>query len=384
MKVVVTGVIGTFPVGGVCWDYGQYLLGLERLGCDVWYLEDCGAPVFGCEVLEPDAELEWVGGYLEQTLAGLSPTLAGKWHYRHWTDRTAGMPADALADLVAEADVLLNVSSVCIMREEYASNRCRVLVDTDPGVNHLHRWPGDVPGPGYLGWRGHHRFFTYAERMGAPDCVLPDLGVRWTPTRPPVVLDRWSPDAPAGPAWTTVLAWKDDWDISDGRRTYGGKERELRHIVDLPRRLDVPMEMAVGGAGAPVEEWRAAGWSVAPGPEVSATPESYRGYVEGSRGELSVAKNVYVETGSGWFSCRSACYLAAGRPVVVQDTGFSRVLPTGEGLLAFSSGEEAAAAVRKVEGDWNTHARAARAVAEEHLAADVVLRDLLEELERQR
>lgn len=382
MKVVVTGVIGTFPVGGVCWDYGQYLLGLEQLGCDVWYLEDCGAPVFGSEALEPEAELEWVAGYLERTLAGLSPGLAGRWHYRHWTDRTAGLAPDALADLLAEADVLLNVSSVCIMREEYASSRCRVLVDTDPGVNHFSRWPGDAPRPGDLGWRGHNRFFTYAERIGTSGCALPDLGVQWRTTRPPVVLDRWSPEGPPGREWTTVMTWNEDWELTNGDRVYGGKEREFGRIVDLPAEVGVPLEVAVGGTGAPVDRWREAGWSVRNGVEVTATADAYRRYVERSRGELSVAKNAYVATGSGWFSCRSACYLAAGRPVVVQDTGFSEVLPTGEGLLAFDDRDGAAAALRKVEADWPAHSAAARALAEEHLSAEVVLGDLLDQLGR--
>lgn len=169
--------------------------------------------------------------------------------------------------------------------------------------------------------------------------------------------------------------------IVDGEGVeYFAKEPEWALIEQVPqRRPDLAFEVAVREA-APVEEWRKAGWCWADPRSALPEPGSYRRYVQSSRAELSVAKNVYVGTRSGWFSCRSACYLAAGRPVVTQDTGYSEVLPTGDGLLGFSSTDEAVAAVDAVERDYRSHAEAARAVAEEHLASDVVLTKLLEEV----
>jgi hypothetical protein len=161
---------------------------------------------------------------------------------------------------------------------------------------------------------------------------------------------------------------------------YGTKEKEFGKVEDLPRRTGAALEVAVGGADPPLDRWRSLGWSVVSSEEVSRTPDAYRAYVASSRGELSVAKNVYVATGSGWFSCRSACYLAAGLPVVLQDTGFSEVLPTGKGLVAFDTGDDAARAVADVERSYEEHSCAARELARSHLASDVVLGALLREV----
>jgi hypothetical protein len=383
VKAVVTGMIATYPVGGVAWDYGQYALGLQRLGFDVTYLEDTGHETYDPRAATYGPDPSYAVGFLEAALARLVPGLGGRWHFRAADGSVHGMDAPAAARAVAEADVFLNVSGSALLRPEYLPSRRKVLVDTDPAWNHFVNWPKWDRGEGWEGvesWRAHDHFFTYAERIGKPDCVLPSLGVSWRPTRPPVVMDQWTA-RPPGDRWTTVMTW-DNFrrPVEHDGRVYGTKEREFAKVEEIPKRLpEASFEVAVGG-DPPVDRWREIGWSVVDAPSTSVTPEAYREYVEGSRAEVSVAKNLYVATRSGWFSCRSACYLAAGRPVVLQDTGWSEVIPAGEGLLAFEDAEGAAAGVAAVERDYARHAEAARRVAGQHLASDVVLGRLLEEV----
>lgn len=385
MRAVVTGMIATFPVGGVFWDYGQYAVGLERLGWDVWYLEDGNMPCLDLATGDFDWSGDWTSHarYLQGVLASVSPTLGQRWHLRSDDGQSFGVDRDEMIGVIAEADLFLNLSGATALRDEYLPSRCKVLLDTDPGWNHYMRWPlaDRSPAAGDHGWRAHDRFATYAERLGRPDCPLPDHGLEWHPTRPPVVLDSWggAPRPEPGSAWTTVLTWSAaPLPITDGTVSYGTKEQELPRIEHLPQMVNTPLELAVGGSSPPVERWREQGWSVVEAAGPSATPHTYRDYIVSSRGELSVAKNVYVETRSGWFSCRSVCYLAAGRPVVVQDTGWSDLVPTGDGLFAFDDADSAAAALETVEGDWDHHSAAAAEVAQRHFDSDVVLADLLD------
>ena len=383
MLAVVAGLIASFPVGGVAWDYAQYALGLERLGFDVYYLED--SEMYSYDPLEREylPQSDYGLGFLERTLRELSPSLADRWHLRDLAGERHGMPLESVKDVLEEAAVLINVSGGCILRDEYRGCRRKVLIDTDPGWNHFFVWPrldqqhrdGKLPN-----FRDHDYFFTYAERIGTEDCALPDQGIEWLPTRPPVVLERWDADG-AGDRWTTVLTW-DNYarPIEVNGHSYGSKAMEFARIDDVPHEVDAAFELAIGGIGAPVTEWLQKGWALVDSTTVSLTPESYRSYIQRSRGEFSVAKNVYVDTRSGWFSCRSACYLAAGRPAVLQDTGWSDSIPAGEGLLAFSTREEAIADISKVEADYEGHSEAARSVAKDYLSSERVLGDMLERI----
>jgi hypothetical protein len=383
MKAVVTGAIATFPVGGVAWDYGQYALGLERLGFDVYYLEDTGLLTFDPLKGEYGEDAEYGVRFLQESLAALSPSLGRSWRFCASDGRSYGMDAKAFADVLGEAGLFLNVSGLSLLRDEYMRCPRKILIDTDPGWNQFVTFPKWDAKPGWLGthgYRGHDYFFTYAERVGQPDCPLPSLGLDWHPTRPPVVLDCWGAAEP-GQTWTTVMSW-DNYQrpIEYDGVTYGSKEAEFARIETLPSRVAAPLELAVGGVRPPMERLRNQGWSVIDSVQISQTAQSYRSYIERSRGEFSVAKNVYVATRSGWFSCRSVCYLAAGRPAVVQDTGFSERIPTGEGLLAFSGLEEAQQAIERVECDYDRHSQAARALAREHFAAERVLSELIDQI----
>ena len=383
MKAIVTGMIASYPVGGVLWDYGQYALGLERLGFEVWYLEDTGWQVYDPTKGEYGEDCAYSVAFLERSLAALSPTLGKRWHFRNMDGRTFGLDAKSFADVLADADLFLNVSGGTLLRDEYLPCRRKVLIDSDPGWNHFRNYPRWDANPGWQGthgYRAHDFFFTYAERLGRPDCVLPSLGLPWQPTRPPVVLDCWQA-RPPGEKWTTVMTWKNFQETIEHQGIrYGTKEMEFGKVQAVPTRACAKFEVATGGAEVPSDEWRALGWSVIEAAGISATADDYQRYIEGSRGEFSVAKNVYAATRSGWFSCRTVCYLAAGRPAVVQDTGFSDFLPTGQGLLAFSNLEEAARGVAAVESDYPAHQKAAREVAAKCFDSKVVLGDLLKRI----
>lgn len=376
--------IATFPVGGVAWDYGQYALGLERLGFDVYYLEDTGIPSYSYDLsIRGYVEDPRDGvAFLREALRTLSPSLAERWHLRTIDGQTFGISEAELSDVIAESELLLNVSGGCLMRETYRRARRRVLIDTDPGWNHFvvfprcDTWSAERRAEGY---RAHDYYFTYALRLGRSGCPLPTFGIEWQSTLPPVVLDCWRPRPPAT-RWTTVMRWMNYLEpVTYDGITYGAKECEFGRVEDLPRHVASEHELAVNSPDErfPRQRWQAAGWSVVDGREQSRTSELYRAYVEGSRGEFSVAKNVYVATHSGWFSCRSTCYLAAGRPIVVQDTGFSELLPIGEGLLVFSELSEAISAIEAIESRYRHHQVAAKEVACEIFDSKLVISSML-------
>lgn len=384
MRAIVTGMITTYPVGGVAWDYGQYALGLERLGWDVYYLEDTGWETYDPFKGEYGADCSFGVKFLKQSLSRMSPKLGERWHVRGMDGATYGVPRAKFESLVAGADLFLNVSGGTLLRDEYMACPCKAMIDTDPGWNHFVNFPKWDANPGWQGshgYRAHDYFFTYAERIGQSDCNLPDMRISWLPTRPPVALDCWRRTAPAK-VWTTVLTWNNfGKPVEHQGRLYGTKEMEFPKVEALPKHCPrSELELAVGGSGAPMAHWRELGWRVVDSHSVSRTPNEYRDYIQKSRGEFSVAKNLYTATRSGWFSCRTVCYLAAGLPCVVQDTGFSEFIPTGSGLFAFNNLDEAVEAITLVENDYDRHCRGALNVAHEHFSSDLVLAQMLDSM----
>ncbi|HTQ33681.1 MAG TPA: hypothetical protein VMI30_05890, partial [Stellaceae bacterium] len=250
-----------------------------------------------------------------------------------------------------------------------------ILTERPSWSQNVDRWCAGV--------RAHDRHFTYAENFGAPDCAMPSAGITWRKTRMPVVTELWpacakraQPQAP----WSTVMTWN----VFKGKLEYRGveyrgKAEEFSKIAGLPRRFDRPFRVAVGGTEAPLAELAAQGWLAEDGPSATLTPQDYQDYIAASRGEISVAKNVYAALRTGWFSTRSACYLAASRPAVVQDTGFSAVVPTGRGLHAFATADEAAAAIEAIEANYDAEAKAAREIARAHFDARHVLSRLIDD-----
>ncbi len=383
MRIVVTGLVASFPLGGVAWDYLAYVDGFRRLGCDVLYLEDTGQwlydPTRETFTDDPNRNIRWLVDALD-TVAMPSERFA----VRVPDGTFYGAGRQAVTSFCRSADLFLNVSGSCWLRDEYRGAKCTAYLDSDPGYTQaklLAQERGQATDDESFSValiRQHDRFFTFAENIGQPDCAIPDGGLSWIPTRQPVVLEHWpfSFDADAG-RFTTVMSWKTDVSLPmiDGVR-YGGKDVEFSRFVELPRRTTIAMEVAISGA-APLDRLRACGWRVVSAHEKSVTMDTYRTYLRQARGEWSASKNVYVALRSGWFSGRSAVYLALGKPVVVQDTGWSKYYPTGAGLFGFETAEEAVAALETANVDYRRHCDAARAVAESAFAADKVLERLL-------
>lgn len=377
IKAVVTGMIATYPVPGVAWDYIQYILGLQDLGFRVCYLEDTGQ-----ESYHQDPS-----GYLRKILSEFSPDQTLPWHYRSPEGVSFGLSNEELTAFVASADLFLNVSGACLLREAYMACKCKVLIDTDPGFNHFLNYPKWDSGPGWqgtYGYRGHDHFFTYAGLIGQPECLLPTLGLDWKRTLPPVVLDRWDAKPSSGGAWTTIMSWRTYSNfpsaITTGGLVLAAKEAEFVRFQDLPQFTHARLEVAVAGNGIPHELWRSKGWSTVLADAVAGTTQGYKEYIERSKGEFSVAKHIYVASRSGWFSCRSTCYLASSRPIIVQDTGFSRLITTGNGILAFSSIDEAVDALDQVESDYSHHQEAALDHARSTFSSERVLSTLLSDI----
>jgi hypothetical protein len=297
-----------------------------------------------------------------------------------------------LGQWLDSADVLVNVSGVMVLREEHLRVPARVYMETDPVLPQIEVAQGRQFTIDLLSAHTHH--FSYGENFGAPDCQVPIERFTYHPTRPPVILDWWvdpADGAPGAPlpaigdrAFTTIANWhQTEKDIVwNGRRLTWSKDVQFMRFLELAGRAGTPIELALATDDEPgMATLRAAGFRVRPAGPLSKDIDAYRQYIRASAGEFSVAKEQYALLRSGWFSDRTASYLAAGRPAIVHDTGFGCALPTGAGLFAFSTVDEAAEAFAAVRADYPRHARAARELADEFLRAETVLGHVLAQLE---
>ena len=377
LKILLAGMVAGDPwQGGATWAVFQYLLGLRRLGHDVLLVEPVKADSlrpFGSTLAASDnaryfSHLPFIRGD-----SGSALLLAG-------SEESVGKPYDAVVEFAWEADLLLDISGM-LSREERLVEPIpvRAFVDLDPGFNQVWQESGED-----MGLDAHNRFVTVGQAIGSATCPVPTCGVIWIPTLPPVVLEHWAsaPD-PRRDAFTTVGHWRSYGSIEYEGVHYGQRAHSLRELVSLPARTSARFQLALGihpDEVRDIEALEAGGWELLDPREVAGTPGAYHDFVGESKAELGVAKSGYVASRCGWFSDRSACYLGSGRPVLAQDTGFGEFLPAGEGVIAFSTLDEAAAGVEEMESDWERHGRAARALAEEHLDSDKVLGRLLDRL----
>jgi hypothetical protein len=413
LRIIVTGLVGLYPVGGVAWDYLQYVIGLAKLGHDVYYYEDTWRWPYHPLEKQYTADGSYSAKYIGDFFKDYAPELKDKWHYFHLHETSFGIDRVAFNEVAKQADLFLNISGACAIPEQLSPQCIKVFLDTDPGYNQIvfserFSWSENV-GRWCQNVAEHDRHFTYAENIHNNDCLIPSIGFNWKTTRMPIVRGLW--DLPpislkgSKPApWTTVMSWNAfKGKLIYQEVEYKSKGAEFEKFMSLPKRIKVPFFIAVGGITTPFKwfekhDWRLVsrflserarqrkfkqlgsyGWQVGEAPNLTSSPQQYCELIANSRGELSVAKNVYVALHTGWFSCRSACYLAAGKPVVVQDTGFSSILPTGAGIMPFLTLEEAVAAIETVEGDYERHAKAARVIAEEYFDSDKVLNQFIEE-----
>jgi hypothetical protein len=362
---MVSGMIAATPwQGGATWAVLQYLRGLRALGCDVTFVEqvdDCWNDDRAdyCARVMDDAEM------------------SGRWCLLGADGVSVGMSRSELLAAATRADVLINVSGMLTDLDVLERIERRVYLDLDPGF--VQMWHDDGVD---MRFDAHTHFVTLADNIGTDSSPIPACEREWIPTLPPVMLDDWTPsDKTTHDAFTTVAHWRSYGSIHRDGVMYGQKAHSVRGIVDLPRRVTERFQLALDihtDESGDLSALQANGWELIDPQQVAKTPAAYRDFVRGSRAELGIAKSGYVTSRSGWFSDRSACYLASGRPVVAQNTGFDRRLPTGDGLFAFSNVDDIEVALEEIRRDPAGHRVAARAVAEQHLGSDKVLTLLLD------
>jgi len=382
VRIIITGLVGQYPFGGVIWDYLQYLLGFKSLGHQVLYLEDSGAwpydPVAGTITDDCSFALQ----SLRKIFTDFD--LAESWVYRNGADgKFHGAGEKVAREWLRHGDLLVNVSSAGWLRDYDLRVGHRMFIDGDPMFCQIGLLDGS--NPLYAGrLRDHDSHFTFGLSVGQPDCPVPVDGITWRPTVQPIAIDQWpvtpvSADAP----WTTVMNWASYKPKVWEGRTYGQKNLEFNRFRDLPSKTNIPLRLAMGlgvDGQRPAQELRQIGWDLVEPQEVVPDHRAYRSFLTSSRAEWSVAKHGYVEGRTGWFSCRTACYLAAGRPAVIQETGWSRHLPSTCGALPFTTLEEAVEGLNEVSRNYSKHSKAAREIALEFFDAKKVCLDLMKQI----
>ena len=381
-KIILLHFAGQMPLAGIAWQAIHHIVALEKLGWEVWYIEDSGTPAYDPRIASVATGCEYNVSYLSDFLEKYG--LGSRWSYWCGLDDTwHGLSRDRVRRLYAEADAIVNLCGSHNLRDEHLQCPVRILIDTDPGYQQIHYAKGDSGERAYLA--AHTHFFTYGANFGRPECPIPQADLDWRPTRPPVDVDLW-PEPSAGPergrdCFTSIASWDNRGkDIEyQGSSYLWSKHVNFLKFLDLPRhRPGTCFRMAIQPPSDDIRrEVEANGWRlVHPGP-ISADIESYRDFIAASRGEFTVAKDIYARTNSGWFSDRAVCYLASGRPVVTMRTGCDRLYPMGEGLFDFATHEEANAAIDAIAADYPRHSRAAREIAREYFAGDRLLSQVL-------
>jgi hypothetical protein len=381
-KIVVMGFMGGCPIAGVVWQHLHYIVGLQRLGHDVYYIEDSSR--FPYDPIAYDAVPDC--SYAVRKLNELADTFGfqNRWafraRYRPSLD-CFGLSAQNIRELYREADAILNVCGAQEMNEDLLQSSNLVYVESDPGVEQIRVDKGEAAAIDLL---NHHRaLFTFGENIGRPEFPVPLHGLRWMPTRQPVVCDLWETDAPppSGAVFTSVANWntrgKDiEW---RGDRYLWSKSLEFLRFIEAPRFSGETFELATKIRDEEtLGRFHANHWRLSDGEQQSIDHDEYRRFLQNSKGEFTVAKDQYVRLHTGWFSDRSACYLAAGRPVITQETGFTSHYGGDRGLFAFNKLEQIRDAVQAINADYPLHSKAAREIAREYFEATRVLASLLD------
>jgi hypothetical protein len=382
-RIVVIGTLASDPYAGMAWMHMQIVGGLRRLGHDVYYFETTSSwpydPIRRTRVCDSSYSVP----YLARVAASFG--IGDRWAYRRSYGDKAWFGMDRLRaeELLAHADAVLNVAGATRLAEEGLKAGRLVYFGTDPVYHEIAYANGDRDVQTLVD--EHNEFVTYGENLGAPDCPVPVFERLRAKTRQPILLDAWRSDVPAGGSFTTVCNWRQDGHNIEyqGETYHWSKHYEFLKFIDLPRRVGHPVELAMALENLDLSVVRmliSNGWRLVDAHDFTVNPWPYRDYVRASLGEFTVAKDQNVRLRSGWFSERSACYLAAGRPVITQDTGFGKYVPTGEGLFAFNTMDEIIEAFQAIRSDYRRHSRAARTIAEEYFKAETVLAKVIRDL----
>ena len=400
-QVVIMGILGRTPLAGVSWQVLQYLEGFRRLDYDCYYIEDTYDWPFNPELElttrkydneQYEVVCEYAVNYLARVMSWCG--LGDRWAYWSRIDgRLFGLSESRISSLFRNADILVNLTGSTRLSEEHLHVPVRIYLETDPVIPQIEIATGNRNTIELLSAHTHH--FTYGENLGAPDCAVPVSEFDFRPSRPPVVMDWWTLGDSGSSAfhhrpqsvYTTIATWvqtgrKDiDW---NGEKYLWSKHFEFLKFIDLPRYTPQRFESALllkKEEEDVIPLLKSHGWLIRDARAVSKDILPYRDYILQSRGEFTVAKDVYVRPKSGWFSDRSVCYLAGGCPVITQETGFSKFIETGRGLFSFRTMEDIVAAFDAIESDYEQHSRAARELAAEYFAVEKVLGRLMQDLD---
>jgi len=368
VRILFAGIIARYPFGGVTWCSLMYLLGLRAMGHEVFYIEDTGEcvydPVQNTRSLDPAYGTNYIHAALEPY------GLGDCWSFVNYDGSYHGRSAEHVRAYAAGADLFLNLSGGSwFWRDEYARIPHKAFIDSDPAFTQLAIAKAE---PWYVKFfQQFDHLFTFGSNIGTAASPIPVGDFTWHKTWQPITMDDWRTTAPPRDRFTTVMTWQ----IESFTDVGGNKDQEFVRFIDLPSKTPQKFELAING---PQTLLREHGWETVAAMEVSKTPNQYRAFIHASKAEFGVAKHTYVVNRSGWFSDRTECYLAAGRPAIVQDTGWTAHLPSGEGLFAFASPDDAVAGIDAINRDYPRHARRAAEIARAHFDARVILPRLLE------
>lgn len=400
LNIVVVGTMASDPYAGMAWMHMQMVVGFSRLGHNVYYFETTSTwphnPELGMRVDNTDYAIPYLKKVVEEF------GMKDKWAYRcsfSENKEWLGLNKSKAEDLLANADLVFNVSAATCFAEEGLKVGRLVYYGTDPVYHEIKYAEGNQFVMNFV--NEHHDIVTYGENIGTPGCPIPPLPRLRAKTRQPVLTDLWKNGAPSKKEFTTVGNWKQGGRdlIFNGETYYWSKHHEFLKFIDLPKRTDQPIELAMNLAkpetikhgegtvvpalGVAMDEYTlltSNGWNLVDAPSFTMDPWPYREYIQKSRGEFTFAKDQNIRLRSGWFSERSACYLGAGRPVITQDTAFGTVLPTGAGLFAFNTLDDILNAFEAINSNYDKHSKAATEIAEEYFKAETVLAKLIKDL----
>ena len=377
------GFMGSMPIAGVIWQHIHYLVGLQRLGHDVYYIEDSARLPYNPETFEINNEFDYAAWLLNRLSQEFG--FKNRWgfcaRYLPGTP-TAGLPLKKIRQLYRDADAILNICGAQEFNDDLLVSDSILYIESDPGVEQIKIDKGVRSTVSYLG--RHHALFTFGENVGTKSFPVPTHGFKWLPTRQPVVTDLWKTNrSPSRAAvFTSVANWSTSGlkDITwRGEKYLWSKSREFLRFISAPKESGETFELATNINDAKTRaNFERRGWRLSSPLQMSVDYWLYRDYIRRSKGEFTVAKDQYVRLNTGWFSDRSVCYLAAGRPVIIQETGFTKIYGGKAGLLSFRSLGEIVDAVKMINADYVKHSRAARALAREFFEAKKVLKSILD------
>jgi hypothetical protein len=379
LSIAVLGYIVRGPLGGMVWHHLQYVLGLKKLGYDVCFIEDSEdyPACYNPETYETSSDASFGLRFIDDCFSRLG--LKENWaYYDAHKNQWFGRPKEKILDFFASADIVLNISGANPLRDWALQVPKRVYIDTDPAfIQTRHLTDENAKRLA----EKHNSFFTFGENFGADDCQIPDDGFAWQPTRQPLVLDEWKvTKGNKNNFWTTVMQWDSYQTAEYNGQIFGMKSASFDEYTDLPQMTLEKFELALGSETAPGKFLQSKGWKITNPLIPTRTPWTYQKFIQDSKAEWTVAKHGYASSKNGWFSERSACYLASARPVLTQETGFSKFIECGAGLLSFSTKEEVLEGIEKINSDYRQHCKTAREIAVEFFSYEKVLSKLLDEI----